>query len=142
MDRGLIMTIRSLPWQHRTAAMAEVVTSHEIRALIAEHLGVDVERVTDEAHFADDLGADWLDRLELMIAVEDQFAEVEITDEEADRISVVGDLIRHVESVAGETTMAMPAYRRKAALPMHKARAPRRSRPAWKTASSTTAVSG
>ena len=122
--------------------MAEVVTSHEIRALIAEHLGVDVERVTDEAHFADDLGADWLDRLELMIAVEDQFAEVEITDEEADRISVVGDLIRHVESVAGETTMAMPAYRRKAALPMHKARAPRRSRPAWKTASSTTAVSG
>ena len=120
--------------------MTEVVTSHAIRALIAEHLGIDVERVTDEAHFADDLGADWLDRLELMIAVEDQFTEVEITDEEADQISVVGDLIRHVESVAGETTTAVPPYRRHAA-PPRKVRWPRRNRAAWKGAGSTTAAS-
>lgn len=124
------MTMRSLPWQH-AAAMKEVVTSHEIRALIAEHLGVEVERVTDEAHLADDLGADWLDRLELMIAVEDQFAEVEITDEEADQISAVGDLIRHVESVAGETA-AVPGHRRSVTPAMHRMRGLRRSRFAWK----------
>jgi acyl carrier protein len=62
-------------------------------------LGVDVKRVTDEAHFTDDLGADWLDRLELMIVIEDRFANVVITDEDVDQIEVVGDLIRHIENV-------------------------------------------
>jgi acyl carrier protein len=140
MDRGIIMTIPGSSWQYRTA-LAEVVTSQEIRALIAEQLGIDIAHVTDEAHFTDDLGADWLDRLELMIAVEDQFADVEITDEEADQISVVGDLIRHVESVAGATTTAVPHYRRNAAPPPHKVRRPRRGRPAWRAAGSTTAAS-
>jgi acyl carrier protein len=59
---------------------------------------VDVKRVTDEAHFADDLGADWLDRLELIIEIEAQFPAVEFTDEDVDQIAVVGDLIRHVKS--------------------------------------------
>jgi acyl carrier protein len=76
--------------------------SNRIRTLIAQHLGVELERVTDEAHFADDLGADWLDRIELMIVIEDQFVGVEITDDDADQINVVGDLIRHIESLAGE----------------------------------------
>ena len=75
--------------------------SERLRRLIAQHFGVAVERVTDEAHFADDLGADWLDRIELMIVIEDQFVGVEITDDDADQINVVGDLIRHVESLAG-----------------------------------------
>jgi acyl carrier protein len=51
---------------------------------------------------ADDLGADWLDRLELMIVIEDQFAGVEITDEDVDQIEVVGDLIRHIETMDNE----------------------------------------
>jgi acyl carrier protein len=55
--------------------------------------------VTDEAHFTDDLVADWLNRLELMIAVEDRFADVVITDEDVDQLEVVGDLIRHIENV-------------------------------------------
>jgi hypothetical protein len=38
----------------------------DVRALVAEHLGIDIGRVTDEAHFDNDLGADWLDRLELL----------------------------------------------------------------------------
>jgi acyl carrier protein len=84
--------------------------SNRIRALIAQQLGVALERVTDEAHFADDLGADWLDRIELMIVIEDQFAGVEITDDDADQINVVGDLIRHIESLASEQA------RRKAAI--------------------------
>jgi len=70
----------------------------EIRTLIAEHLNVDIQRVTDEAHFIDDLGADWLDRLELMIIIEDRFGGLEITDDDADQIRVVGDLIRYVEN--------------------------------------------
>ena len=53
--------------------MTEVLASNDVRTLIASQLGVDVKHVTDEAHFTDDLGADWLDRLELMIAIEDRF---------------------------------------------------------------------
>ena len=108
-----------------------------IRALVAQHLGVDVERVTEEAHFSDDLGADWLDRLELMIMIEDQFEDVEISDDEADQMSVVGDLIRHVEGVAGDRTAATPRPRRSAAA-TRKVWGLRRSRPAWKPASHST----
>jgi acyl carrier protein len=88
----LIMTIQ------RPSGMKGDSTTRNIRTLIAEHLRVEVERVTDEARFLDDLGADWLDRLELMIAVEDQFTGLEITDDQVDRIEVVGDLIRYIES--------------------------------------------
>ena len=72
---------------------------NDVRTLIANQLGVDVKRVTDEAHFTDDLGADWLDRLELMIVIEDRFADVVITDEDVDQH---GDLIRHIENVDHE----------------------------------------
>jgi acyl carrier protein len=78
------------------------VAASDVRTLIADHLGVDIARVTDEAHLADDLGADWLDRLELMIVIEDRFGDVEISDDDVDRIDVVGDLIRHVESASRE----------------------------------------
>jgi acyl carrier protein len=82
--------------------MREVLASNDVRTLIANQLGVDVKRVTDEAHFTDDLGADWLDRLELMIVIEDQFADVVITDEDVDQLEVVGDLIHHIQSVGNE----------------------------------------
>jgi len=93
------MTIASLKSSQKTRAMTEVLASYDVRTLIANQLGVDVKRVTDEAHFTDDLGADWLDRLELMIVIEDRFANVVITDEDVDQIEVVGDLIRHIENV-------------------------------------------
>ena len=54
--------------------------------------------VVDEAHFRDDLGIDWLGRLELMILMEDKFPGVEITNKDANEIEVVGDLIRYVEN--------------------------------------------
>jgi acyl carrier protein len=76
--------------------------ANDVRTLIANRLGVDVKRVTDEARFTDDLGADWLDCLELMIVIEDQFADVVITEEDIDQIEVVGDLIRHIENVDNE----------------------------------------
>ena len=53
-----------------------------------------------DARFKDDLGAAWLDRVELIIAIEDQFDGVEITDDQFDKIEVVGDLIRCVEEMA------------------------------------------
>jgi acyl carrier protein len=71
--------------------------AHRVRTLIAEYLGIDVEQVTDEARFSDDLGLDWLDELELMILIEDEFAGVEFSDTAANEIAVVGDLIRHIE---------------------------------------------
>jgi len=95
-NRGLIMTFSGLSFTQRTSAR-EGFEVDEIRALVAKYLGVDVGRVTDEAHFSDDLGADWLDRLELLILIEDQFADVEIMDSDADQIEVVGDLIRYIE---------------------------------------------
>jgi acyl carrier protein len=93
------MTIASLKSSQKTRAMTEVLASNDVRTLIANQLGVDVKRVTDEAHFTDDLGADWLDRLELMIVIEDRFANLVITDEDVDQIEVVGDLIRHIENI-------------------------------------------
>jgi acyl carrier protein len=69
-----------------------------VRTLIAEYLGVDANRVTDEARFSDDLGLDWLDRLELMILIEDEFAEIEFSESDATQIEAVGDLIRILRS--------------------------------------------
>ena len=70
----------------------------KVRALIAGRLRINVKRITDGAHFMDDLGADWLDRLELMILIEEQFAGLEIADDGVDQIEVVGDLIRYIEA--------------------------------------------
>jgi acyl carrier protein len=96
------MIIGSLTSSDQTTAIKEVFATNDVRTLVANHLGVSIERVTDEAHFTDDLGADWLDRFELMMVVEDQFVGVEITDADFDRVEVVGDLIRHIETLDKE----------------------------------------
>lgn len=80
----------------------------EIRALVAKHFEIDVARVTDEAHFRHDLGARWLDRLELLVRIEDQFPDIEILDEDADRIEVVGDLIRCIEGARRRSPALRP----------------------------------
>jgi acyl carrier protein len=95
------MTIAGLTSSDQATAIA-AFAANDVRILIANHLGVSVGRVTDDAHLTHDLGADWLDRLELMVAVEDQFVGVEITDDAVDRIEVVGDLIRHIETMDSE----------------------------------------
>jgi acyl carrier protein len=71
----------------------------KVLGIVAEQLGIDPARLTEEARLRDDLGADWLDRLELMIAIEDQVAGVEIADIVVDQIDTIGDLMRVVESV-------------------------------------------
>ena len=96
------MTITILNLSQSTAVTTDEFSASDVCTLIANQLGVNVERVTNEAHFADDLGADWLDLLELMIAIEDQFAGVEMKDDDVDQIEAVGDLIRYIENVSNE----------------------------------------
>ena len=78
------------------------VDINKLRLLIAEYLQAHIRHVTDNAHLGRDLGADWLDRLELIILVED-IAGVEITDNEADQIEVVGDLIRYIDQTGSRS---------------------------------------
>jgi len=107
------MIIGDLASSKQTEAISAASVISDVRTLIASHLGVNVSRVTDEAHFIKDLGADWLDRLDLMMAVEEQFGGVEITDADVDRIELVGDLIRHIETLddEGRRQGAAPVFR-------------------------------
>ena len=80
--------------------MADV--TQKVRSIIAEQLGVKVEEVTDTASFVDDLGADSLDTVELVMALEEEFG-IEIPDEEAEKMTNVGEAIRYVESKAAKS---------------------------------------
>ena len=80
------MTIGNVTPTEQTMTLTDVFAANDIRTLIANHLGVSVDRVTDGAHFTNVLGAEWLDRLELRMVVEDQFAGVEITGADVGRI--------------------------------------------------------
>ncbi len=72
--------------------------SDKVRRFIAEYADIDPKEVTDEAVLTDDLGLDWLDQLELMVLIEDEFVGVDfIANTTAEQINVVGDLIRHIE---------------------------------------------
>ncbi|MBI2095368.1 MAG: acyl carrier protein [Candidatus Omnitrophica bacterium] len=77
--------------------MAEI--GQKVRAIIAEQLGVKVEEVTDAASFVDDLGADSLDTVELVMALEEEF-NIEIPDEDAEKMTSVGEAVRYVEEKA------------------------------------------
>jgi len=66
-----------------------------IKQIVAEQLGVDDEQVTTEASFMDDLGADSLDTVELVMALEEEF-DIEISDEDAEKIQTVQDAIDYV----------------------------------------------
>ena len=68
-----------------------------IRALVADKLGVEKAQVTREASFVDDLGADSLDTVELVLALEDEF-NLDISDDDAARIHNLGDILAYVDS--------------------------------------------
>ena len=70
--------------------------SSRVKKIIAEHLGLDEAKVTDEASFIDDLGADSLDTVELVMAFEEEFGS-EISDSEAEKILTVGDAVKFIE---------------------------------------------
>jgi acyl carrier protein len=90
------MNIRSSTPLQPLTPLKECFSIKDVRSLVAKQLGVDIEFVTSETHFRNDLGADSLDRVELMLAIE-YLAGVEITDEDIEQIQVVGDLIRHLK---------------------------------------------
>ena len=70
---------------------------NKVKKMVADHLGVDEVKVTEEANFIDDLGADSLDTVELVMAFEEEFGS-EISDSEAEKILTVGDAIKFIES--------------------------------------------
>tara|TARA_B100000686_G_C16725491_1_gene937533 strand:- start:1344 stop:1583 length:240 start_codon:yes stop_codon:yes gene_type:complete len=71
--------------------------SGTVKRIVADHLGIDEQKVTDESSFIDDLGADSLDTVELVMAFEEEFG-AEISDNEAEKILTVGDAIKFIES--------------------------------------------
>ena len=77
------------------------VSQERIRQIIADQLGVKKEEVTDSAKFVDDLGADSLDTVELVMALEEEFG-IEIPDEDAEKLATVGDALRYIDEKAGK----------------------------------------
>jgi len=67
-----------------------------VKTIIAEQLGVKPEEVTSEASFVEDLGADSLDTVELVMALEEEFG-IEIPDEDAEKMTTVGDAVKYIE---------------------------------------------
>ena len=71
-------------------------TLEKVKKIIVEQLGVDEEEVTEKASFVDDLGADSLDTVELVMAFEEEF-DIEIPDEDAEKITTVQDAVTYID---------------------------------------------
>lgn len=77
---------------------SEKTVEEKVREIVVEQLGVKPEQVTAEAKFIEDLGADSLDVVELVMALEEEFGH-EIPDEEAEKLTTVGDVIKYIEDL-------------------------------------------
>ena len=75
--------------------MSEEISS-KVKKIVADHLGIDEAKVTEESSFIDDLGADSLDTVELVMAFEEEFS-IEIPDDVAEKITTIKDAIGHIE---------------------------------------------
>jgi acyl carrier protein len=75
-------------------------TADRVKKIVVEHLGVEADKVAPDASFIDDLGADSLDIVELVMAFEVEFG-VEIPDDAAEKIGTVGDAIKYIEENKG-----------------------------------------
>jgi len=71
-------------------------TAERVKKIVVEHLNVDADKVTDNASFIEDLGADSLDTVELVMAFEEEFG-IEIPDDAAESIVTVGDAVKYIE---------------------------------------------
>jgi len=76
--------------------MSEKSISEKVKDIIVEQLGVNPEQVTETASFIEDLGADSLDTVELVMAFEEEFS-VEVPDEDAEKLQTVGNVIEYIE---------------------------------------------
>ena len=78
--------------------MSEDISS-KVKKIVADHLGIEEGKVQDDSSFIDDLGADSLDTVELVMAFEEEFG-AEISDSQAEKILTVGDAIKFIEGKA------------------------------------------
>ena len=76
-------------------------TAGRVKKIVVEHLGVEADKVTEDASFIDDLGADSLDIVELVMAFEEEFG-IEIPDEEAEKIGNVREAVEYIEQNTGD----------------------------------------
>lgn len=74
-----------------------------VKEIIVEQLGVDAGQVSENAKFVEDLGADSLDTVELVMALEEEFS-LEIPDEDAEKITSVGDAIKYINQASAKTS--------------------------------------
>jgi acyl carrier protein len=78
--------------------MAEKTIEQRVKDIIVEQLGVNADQVTADAKFIEDLGADSLDIVELVMALEEEFGS-EIPDEQAEKLLTVGDVVKYIEDL-------------------------------------------
>jgi acyl carrier protein len=76
--------------------MSSSSIEEKVKNIIVEQLGVTAEQVTQQASFIEDLGADSLDTVELVMAFEEEFG-VEVPDEDAEKLQTVGDVVKYIE---------------------------------------------
>jgi len=79
---------------------ADTPVYNKLKGIIVEQLGVKLEEITLTAHFADDLGADSLDIVEMIMAVEEEFS-IQVSDEEAESLQTVADVVKFIENHQG-----------------------------------------
>ncbi len=75
-------------------------TFERVKKIVVEHLDIKAEKVTEEASFIDDLGADSLDNVEMVMAFEEEF-DIEIPDDAAEKIQTVGDALKYITEKTG-----------------------------------------
>jgi acyl carrier protein len=98
VDQGIVSTRRATgPAQEGKEEMSDV--AERVKKIVVEHLGVEPDKVVDSANFIDDLGADSLDTVELVMAFEEEFG-VEIPDDQAETIVTVGDAVKFLEKAS------------------------------------------
>ncbi len=101
LKRGLIGDLSTRragsPAQKGKEDMSDV--AERVKKIVVEHLGVEADKVVDSANFIDDLGADSLDTVELVMAFEEEFG-VEIPDDQAETIVTVGDAVKFLEKAS------------------------------------------
>jgi acyl carrier protein len=91
--------VRAAEYRGGTNFMADKSIEEKVKDIIVEQLGVNPEQVTPQASFIEDLGADSLDIVELVMAFEEEFS-VEVPDEDAEKLQTVGDVINYIKERA------------------------------------------
>ncbi len=96
--------MRNIQHSKSQTVMADITVEQRVKEIIINQLSVNDEQVTLEASFLDDLGADSLDTVELIMAFEEEFKDEidgEIPESEAEKLQTVGDVIKYIEVKAG-----------------------------------------